>query len=110
MTGRVSPSAQRFGGTNMATATFNGKVIAQSDDTTFVEGNHYFPLESLDKSVVSETAQQTSCPWKGMASYYTLEVDGQVAENAAWYYPNPLPGAEDVAGRVAFYGVVNVEG
>lgn len=93
----------------MATATFNGKVIAQSDDTTFVEGNHYFPLESLDKSVVSETAHSTHCPWKGDASYYTLEVDGTVAENAAWYYPNPKPGAEQVAGRVAFYGVVTVE-
>lgn len=94
----------------MATATFNGKVIAQSDDTTFVEGNHYFPLDSLDMSVVSETDRHTSCPWKGVASYYTLDVDGQVAENAAWYYPDPKPGAEDVAGRVAFYGVVTVEG
>ncbi len=93
----------------MATATFNGKVIAQSDDTTFVEGNHYFPLESLDQSVITETDRHTSCPWKGVASYYTLDVDGQVAENAAWYYPEPKDGAEDVAGRVAFYGVVTVE-
>ena len=93
----------------MATATFNGKVIAQSDDTTFVEGNHYFPIDSLDMSVVTPTERATMCPWKGVASYYTLEVDGQVAENAAWYYPEPKAGAEDVAGRVAFYGVVNVE-
>ncbi len=93
----------------MATATFNGKVIAQSDDTTFVEGNHYFPLDSLDKSVISDTDLSTHCPWKGEASYYNLEVDGQVAENAAWYYPNPKAGAEDVANRVAFYGVVTVE-
>lgn len=93
----------------MPTATFNGKVIAQSDDTTFVEGNHYFPLDSLDKSVVTETTHSTHCPWKGEASYYTLEVDGQVADNAAWYYPNPKPGAEEVANRVAFYGVVTVE-
>lgn len=92
----------------MATATFNGKVIAQSDDTTFVEGNHYFPLDSLDKSVVTETARQTACHWKGTASYYSIEVDGQVAENAAWYYPEPKAGAEDVANRVAFYPAVSV--
>lgn len=92
----------------MATATFNGKVIAQSDDTTFVEGNHYFPLESLDRSVVTETAHHTSCPWKGIASYLTIDVDGQIAENAAWFYPEPKDGAEQVAGRVAFYPVVQV--
>ena len=93
----------------MATATFNGKVIAHSNDTTMVEGNHYFPLDSLDHGVVSETTHKTLCPWKGEASYFTLEVDGKVAENAAWFYPDPKPGAEDVAGRVAFYGVVTVE-
>lgn len=92
----------------MATATFNGKVIAQSDDTTFVEGNHYFPLESLDRSVVTETEHHTFCPWKGDASYFSLAVDGQTAENAAWYYPEPKEGAEQVAGRVAFYPVVTV--
>lgn len=92
----------------MATATFNGRVIAQSDDTTMVEGNHYFPLDSLDKTVVTETAHHTSCPWKGVASYLTLEVDGEVAENAAWFYPQPRDGAESVANRVAFYPVVNV--
>lgn len=92
----------------MATATFNGKVIAESDDTTFVEGNHYFPLASLDKSVVTETDRQTTCHWKGTASYFSIEVDGQVAENAAWYYPTPKDGAEDVADRVAFYPAVTV--
>ncbi len=92
----------------MATATFNGKVIAQSDDTTMVEGNHYFPLDSLDKSVVTETDRRTSCHWKGEASYFTLTVDGEVAENAAWYYPTPKEGAEDVANRVAFYPAVTV--
>ncbi len=92
----------------MATATFNGKVIAQSDDTTLVEGNHYFPLESLDRSVVTETDRQTTCHWKGTASYFTLEVDGQVAENAAWYYLEPMEGAESVANRVAFYPAVTV--
>lgn len=93
----------------MAQATYNGKIIAKSDDTTIVEGNHYFPLESLDRSVVTETDHQTNCPWKGTASYLTIEVDGQVAENAAWYYPETLPGAEAVADRVAFYPAVTVE-
>ncbi len=92
----------------MITATFNGRTIAQSDDTTIVEGNHYFPLESLDKSVVTDTDHHTSCYWKGTASYMTIEVDGEVAENAAWWYPEPKDGAEDVAGRVAFYPVVTV--
>ncbi len=93
----------------MPTATFNGKIIAQSDDTTFVEGNHYFPLASLDRSVVTDTDHHTSCFWKGTASYMTIEVDGEVAENAAWWYPEPMEGAEDVADRVAFYPAVTVE-
>ena len=93
----------------MATATYNGKIIAQSNDTTFVEGNHYFPMDSLDKSVVSETDLHTGCPWKGTASYFTIEVDGQVAENAAWFYPEPLDGAQAVAQRVAFYPAITVE-
>lgn len=93
----------------MAKAIFNGKVIAESDDINTVEGNAYFPLDSLDRSVVSETAQQTGCPWKGTASYFTIDVDGQVAENAAWYYPEPKDGAEAVANRVAFYPAVTVE-
>ncbi|NNC78898.1 MAG: DUF427 domain-containing protein [Acidimicrobiales bacterium] len=92
----------------MATATFNGRVIAESDDTTFVEGNHYFPLDSLDRSVTTETDRHTSCPWKGVASYLTIEVDGAVAENAAWFYPEPKDGAEQVANRVAFYPAVTV--
>ena len=93
----------------MATATYNGRVIARSDDTVLVEGNHYFPLDSLDRSVVTETDHKTVCPWKGTASYFTLAVDGEVAENAAWYYLEPKEGAEMVGGRVAFYPVVQVE-
>jgi uncharacterized protein (DUF427 family) len=92
----------------MAKATFNGQIIAESDDTTFVEGNHYFPLDSLDKSVITETERHTTCHWKGVASYYSLAVDGEVAENAAWYYPEPIDGAEEVVGRIAFYPVVSV--
>ena len=93
----------------MATATFNGKVIAASDDTVMVEGNHYFPLAALDESVVTETDRHTTCPWKGVASYFDIEVDGEVAENAAWFYPEPKDGAEMIADRVAFYPVVTVE-
>lgn len=93
----------------MARAIFNGKVIAESDDINTVEGNAYFPLDSLDRSVVTETPLTTRCPWKGSANYFTIEVDGQVADNAAWYYAQPLPGAEAVANRVAFYPAVTVE-
>ncbi len=93
----------------MARAVFNGVVIAESDDIEMVEGNPYFPVESLDKSRLSDSSRQTSCPWKGVASYWNIEVDGKRADNAAWYYPNPKSGAEAVADRVAFYGVVTIE-
>jgi len=93
----------------MATATFNGRVIAQSDDIEIVEGNAYFPIDSLDHSVISDSDHATVCPWKGTAAYWNLAVDGQTAPNAAWYYPEPKAGAEQVAGRVAFYPVVTVE-
>ncbi len=93
----------------MAKAIFNGKVIAESDDINTVEGNAYFPVASLDSNFVTETSHKTGCPWKGTASYFTIEVDGQVAENAAWFYPEPLDGAEAVANRVAFYPAVTVE-
>ena len=93
----------------MATATFNGTVIARSDDIETVEGNLYFPIDSLDPQYVTPSERTTVCPWKGTASYWTVRVDGERAENAAWYYPDPLPGAEAVADRVAFYPVVSVE-
>jgi uncharacterized protein (DUF427 family) len=93
----------------MATATFNGTVIAQSDDIEMVEGNAYFPIDALDRRILVDSDRSTHCPWKGDASYWDLEVDGVRAANAAWYYPNPKAGAEAVAGRVAFYPVVTVE-
>ncbi len=92
----------------MATATFNGTVIAQSDDIEIVEGNAYFPISSLDRQCVADSDHSTSCPWKGRAAYWDLEVAGERASNGAWYYPEPLDGAEAVADRVAFYGVVGV--
>ena len=86
----------------MRRAIWNGAVIAESDDTVKVEGNHYFPLDSLNREYLVESDTHTVCPWKGAASYYTLEVDGERNADAAWYYPEPKPGAEAVRDRVAF--------
>ncbi|MCU0636860.1 MAG: DUF427 domain-containing protein [Gemmatimonadaceae bacterium] len=89
-------------------ATWNGAVIAESDDTVIVEGNHYFPIASLRQELVSGSETHTTCSWKGVASYYTLVVDGKENRDAAWYYPTPKAGAEAVAGRVAFWKGVAV--
>lgn len=89
-------------------AMWNGAVIAESDDTVVVEGNHYFPAESLDRRYVVESDKHTVCPWKGVASYYSLDVDGRRNEDAAWYYPDPKPDALHVAGRVAFWRGVDI--
>ncbi len=93
----------------MAKAIFNGSVIAESDDIEMVEGNAYFPIDSLDRSVIADSDLTTVCPWKGTASYWSVTVDGETATDAAWYYPEPKAGAEAVADRVAFYGVVTIE-
>jgi uncharacterized protein (DUF427 family) len=88
-------------------ATWHGATIAQSDDTVVVEGNHYFPADSLDRSLVRESDTRTVCPWKGTASYLTLVVDGSENVDAAWYYPEPKEAAQQITGRVAFWrGVV----
>ena len=92
----------------MATATFNGTVIARSDETVVVEGNHYFPMASVETDVLEPTDHSTHCPWKGDASYYDVVVDGERAENAAWYYPTPKEAAAEIEGHVAFYPVVTV--
>jgi uncharacterized protein (DUF427 family) len=89
-------------------AIYNGVVIAESADTVVVEGNHYFPPESLKKEHFKESAHQTICSWKGTASYYHVEVGGQRNENAAWYYPAPKEAARNIAGRVAFWKGVQV--
>jgi uncharacterized protein (DUF427 family) len=95
----------------MATATFNGVVIAESDDIEVVEGSPYFPISSLRADVLVDSDHHTVCPWKGTASYWTIEVDGERAEDAAWYYPEPKDGAAMVADRVAFYASkVDVDG
>lgn len=90
-------------------ALWNGTVLAESDDTVVVEGNHYFPEESLNKEFFRESSHHSLCPWKGMASYYTVEVEGERNEDAAWYYPRPSPLARKIKGRVAFWNGVRIE-
>jgi uncharacterized protein (DUF427 family) len=89
-------------------ATWNGAVIAESDDTVVLEGNHYFPETSLNRDFVTFSNHRTSCPWKGQASYYSLLVNGELNSDAAWYYPSPKPEAEEIRGRVAFWKGVKV--
>ena len=84
-------------------ATWNGVVVAESDDTVIVEGNHYFPESALNQDYVTFSNHKTSCPWKGQASYYSLLVNGELNTNAAWYYPDPKPEAANIRGRVAFW-------
>lgn len=90
-------------------ATWNGATIAESDDTVEVEGNHYFPLSSVDRQYLQDSATHTVCPWKGTASYYHVVVDGQTNRDAAWYYPDPSSAAAAIADRVAFWRGVKVE-
>ncbi len=89
-------------------AIWNDTVIAESDDTVVVEGNHYFPVSSVDASVLRPSSTTTHCPWKGDASYYSLEVDGQTNADAAWFYPDPKPAASEITERVAFWKGVKV--
>jgi uncharacterized protein (DUF427 family) len=94
----------------MATATWNGTVIADSDETVIVEGNHYFPIESVKADYLADNSSKTSCPWKGTASYYDIVVDGQTNTGAAWYYPEPKDAAKQIKGHVAFWKGVTVTG
>jgi len=93
----------------MAKAIWKGTILAESNQTRVVEGNHYFPPNSIKKEYFQTSENHTICPWKGMASYYDVEVDGQVNKNAAWYYPSPKPAAKDISGYVAFWKGVQVE-
>jgi uncharacterized protein (DUF427 family) len=92
----------------MPTATWNGTTIAESDDTVVVEGNHYFPLSAVRTEVLRESDSHTVCPWKGTASYYSLEVDGQLNPDAVWYYPTPKDAAQQITDHVAFWHGVEV--
>jgi len=89
-------------------ATWNGTVLAESDDTVVVEGNHYFPAESIVAEHFEDSGTHTTCPWKGEASYKTVVVDGERNADAAWYYPEPFDAAEQIRGRYAFWHGVAV--
>lgn len=93
----------------MYRAVWNGAVLAESDDTVVVEGNHYFPFDSLRPAHFRPSPTHTRCFWKGQASYYTVVVDGRENGDAAWYYPDPSPAADPIRGRVAFWRGVQVE-
>lgn len=93
----------------MARATWNGVVIAESDRTRIVEGNHYFPPDAVRPEHVAPSATHTVCGWKGTASYYDVVVGGERNADAAWYYPDPEPAAREIAGYVAFWRGVRVE-
>lgn len=90
-------------------ATWGGAVLAESDQTVVVEGNHYFPLDSVDRGHLRDSSTHTTCPWKGLASYYDVVVDGQVNQDAAWYYAHPSPAASRIRDRVAFWHGVKIE-
>jgi uncharacterized protein (DUF427 family) len=92
----------------MATASWNGTVIAESDDTVVVEGNHYFPREAVREGVLVDSSRTSVCPWKGTASYYDVQVDGQTNAGAAWYYPEPKEAATEIRDRVAFWKGVQI--
>ena len=94
----------------MATATWNGSVIASSDDTVIVEGNHYFPIESVADGVLQPSQHTTVCSWKGTANYYDVVVGDDRNANAAWYYATPKDAAKEITGRVAFWKGVTVTG
>ena len=93
----------------MAKAIWNDVVIAESDDTVIVEGNHYFPINDVNMEFFKDSRSHTRCPWKGIASYYTIAVDGKENQDAAWYYPTPSDAASMIKDHIAFWrGVIVV--
>ena len=89
-------------------AIWNGEVVAESDKTIVVESNHYFPADSIKQEYFTASDKQTSCFWKGQASYYSLVVNGETNIDAAWYYPESKPKAKNIEGMVAFWRGVQV--
>jgi uncharacterized protein (DUF427 family) len=90
-------------------ATWKGEVLAESDETVVIEGNHYFPVEAINREHFRESETHTVCPWKGTASYYDVVVGGDVNKDAAWFYPEPKDAAKEIKDRVAFWRGVKVE-
>jgi uncharacterized protein (DUF427 family) len=93
----------------MPRALWNGKVIAESDKFEIVEGNVYFPPDTIKRDFFKPSDTHTFCPWKGTASYYTVDVDGRQNKDAAWYYPETKPAADNIKGYIAFWHGVTVE-
>ena len=94
----------------MARATWEGTVLAESPNTVMVEGNHYFPPDSIQREFFKPSDETTMCPWKGTASYYDIEVGGQTNLAAAWSYPEPKDAAKQIKDHVAFWRGVRIEG
>ena len=92
----------------MVKAVWNGATIAESDETIVVEGNHYFPRDAVNAELLVPSGTTTVCPWKGTASYYSLVVDGAENRDAAWYYPETKPAADEIRDRIAFWKGVEV--
>ena len=93
----------------MAKATWNDAVLAESDQTVIVEGNHYFPMEAVNDEYLTSATATSSCPWKGTANYFDVVVDGEINRGAAWIYRDPKPAAADIRDYVAFWRGVKVE-
>ena len=89
-------------------ATWHGVTLAESDDTVVIEGNHYFPPDSIRQEYFRQSEQHTHCPWKGEAHYYSMMVNGDLNPNAPWFYPQPSEAAKEIKGRVAFWKGVKV--
>jgi uncharacterized protein (DUF427 family) len=89
-------------------AIWNDQVIAESNNTVVVENNHYFPKDSVRASFLKDSDTHSTCPWKGLASYYTLDVDGKQNLDAAWYYPDPKPAATNIKDYIAFWKGVKI--
>jgi uncharacterized protein (DUF427 family) len=90
-------------------ATWRGVILAESNDTVVVEGNHYFPVNAIRREHFNESDTHTTCPWKGEASYYDIVVNGETNKDAAWYYPDPKDAAANIKDRIAFWKGVVVE-
>lgn len=90
-------------------AIWNDQIIADSAETIVVENNHYFPESSINKELLSASETHTTCPWKGIASYYNINVDGKTNKDAAWYYPEPKEAAANIKSYVAFWKGVKIE-
>jgi uncharacterized protein (DUF427 family) len=93
----------------MTKAVWNGVILAESDRTEVVEGNHYFPPDSINKEYFQESTTHTTCGWKGVASYYSIQVNGETNKDAAWYYPQTSSAAKNIEGYIAFWKGVQVQ-